>query len=477
VNALTRGIRNAFRNNIRTFSIVLILALSIGLTLSMLVARQAVSDKIASVKSTIGNTITISPAGIRGLEGGGELLTTDQIKTVQNLPHITAVTQTLNDRLTSETSSLTSAIDAGSFGARRANDSGVQFQGPPRTESGSLSITDGNGTITRTFTPPIMVIGTDDISKASVFGANNITFTSGKTFDANSTENVAVIGKALAEKNNLSVGSTFKAYNTDIKVVGIFDTGNTFSNANLLMPIKTLQKLSNQTANITSATATVDDITNVSTATKAIQSALGTKADVVSQLDSSTAAVTPLESIQKITLLSLIGSMVAGAVIILLTMVMIVRERRREVGVLKAIGASNFKIMTQFVFEALTLTIIGAIVGIAIGMAAANPVTKALVNNSTSTNQSASNGPVTITSSSGNAASSGTTTTTNRAFRAFGVGQLSSRGINIGSISATISWTILLYGFGAAFIIAIVGSAVPSFLISKVRPAEVMRSE
>ena len=59
---ITRGAKNAFRNNIRTLSIVVILALSIGLALTMLLARQAVQAKIDSVKSSIGNTITVSPA-------------------------------------------------------------------------------------------------------------------------------------------------------------------------------------------------------------------------------------------------------------------------------------------------------------------------------------------------------------------------------------------------------------------------------
>ena len=36
---------------------------------------------------------------------------------------------------------------------------------------------------------------------------------------------------------------------------------------------------------------------------------------------------------------------VAGAIIIFLTMMMIVRERRREIGVLKAIGASNVNVV------------------------------------------------------------------------------------------------------------------------------------
>ena len=48
-------------------------------------------------------------------------------------------------------------------------------------------------------------------------------------------------------------------------------------------------------------------------------------------------------------------------------MVMVVRERRREIGVFKAIGASNIKIMSQFIAEAVTLTFLGMLAGIIIG--------------------------------------------------------------------------------------------------------------
>ena len=98
MNVITRGIRNTFRNNIRTLSIVIILGLSIGLALSMGIARGAVQQKIASVKSSIGNTISISPAGARGFAGGGNALTDSQMNKIKNLTHVSGITETLSDR-------------------------------------------------------------------------------------------------------------------------------------------------------------------------------------------------------------------------------------------------------------------------------------------------------------------------------------------------------------------------------------------
>jgi putative ABC transport system permease protein len=448
MNVVTRGMRNAFRNQIRTFSIVVILGLSIGLSLAMLVAHQAVGQKIADVKGSVGNTVSISPAGARGFEGGGNPLTDSQIANVKTLAHVTSVSESLQDRLTSGNSNLQSAVDAGALGRRFAQNSGLSSGGGPAGAFG------GNGGTAQTFTPPVTLVGTTAPTDLTSSGPGGGTFTlkSGSVFNSNSTDNVALVGSTLASKNNLKVGSTFTAYNTSIKVVGIFDAGNTFSNNQVIMPLASVQTLSGQPGDITSATANVDSITNVDSVTSAAKKALGNAADVTNAAATAQQTIAPLQNIQTISLYSLIGAVAAGAVIILLTMIMIVRERRREIGVLKAIGASNAKVMLQFVTEAVTFTILGAVIGIGLGIAAGNPITKLLVNNSTSTTATAGGG---------------------FGRRGFGGGFRNS----LSSIHASVGWSIILYGLAAAIIIAVVGSAIASFFIAKVRPAEVMRAE
>ncbi|HET7302336.1 MAG TPA: FtsX-like permease family protein [Candidatus Saccharimonadales bacterium] len=459
MNVYTRGVRNAFRNSIRTFSIVTILGLSVGLALTMLVARQAVEDKITEVKASVGNTISVSPAGVQGFQGGGDPLTVSQLSTINNITHVTKVTEKLDDRLTTDTTNLQTAIEAGSLGQRRAGDSGLHIEmlPPPSGASGSTS-TGTSGQTTTTFTPPIIVTGVNDLSSASVYGGDTVSYTSGKALDPTKDVNEAVVGKALAEKNNLSVGSTFTAYGETIKVVGIYDTGSTFSNAGLIMSLASLQRLSGQSGSVTSATITVDSLDNIDSVTSSVKSKLGDKADVTNEQENAKQTVQPLENVKTIAMFSLIGALVAGAVIILLTMMMIVRERRREIGVMKAIGSSNTKTMLQFMSESVTLTLLGLVVGLIVGIAAANPVTKVLVTNSTdsSTNSQVSPGA-------------------GPRMRLERLGSNSLR--NVKNIQASVGWDILAYGAGAAVVIAIVGSAVPAYFISKVRPAEVMRAE
>jgi putative ABC transport system permease protein len=470
MNVVSRGIRNAFRNSIRTVSIVVILGLSVGLALSMLVAYQAVGKKITSVKASVGNTVSISPAGVRGFEGGGTALTETELAKVKALAHVTALDESLSDRLTTSDTNLVSAITAGSLGQRFAGNSGQSFSfqggGGGGDRSGSASSSSGStGTVTQTFTPPITVEGTTDPTNldadSATSGGGTFTLKSGTVFSSTSSADVALVGTTLATKNNLKVGSTFTAYSKTITVAGIFDAGNTFSNDQIIMPLTTVQTLSSQAGDITSATATVDSITNVASVTSATEKALGSAADVTNAAAAAQTTIAPLQNIQTISLYSLIGAVIAGAVIILLTMIMIVRERRREIGVIKAIGASNVVVMGQFMVEAVTLTVLGAVIGIVLGVVAGNPITKLLVNNSTSSTTT------TATTQGGPGGGAG-----------FGAAR-ATRGLHasVTNIHAAVGWTIILDGLAAAIIIALVGSAMASFFIAKIRPAEVMRVE
>jgi len=440
---IVRGAKNAFRNGLRTLSLVTILAITMGLALTMVVARQAVESRITSIKGSIGNIITISPAGGRGFSGGGNPLTQAQIDAVKKLPHVATVNESLTDQLTSSDTNLVSSIAAGSLGQRRRSQ-----------QSGG-----GGGFGGGSFTPPVSAIGSDNTQNLAALGGGTAKLTSGTTFDPSTDAAVALVGSDLATKNNLVVGSTFQAYATTFTVKGIYDAGNKFSNNAIEVPLPTLQRLSQQPGAITSATAQADSIDNLSTTVASIKTSLGDSADVVSQQDTANRALEPLANITNISLYSLIGAAISGAAIIFLTMLMIVRERRREIGVYKAIGASNVKIVVQFISEAMVLTLLGSVVGMIIGAIFSNSVVQVLTAS---------------TSTAGGAVSRG-------GFGGGGgggFGRAVTGGVQtLQNIHATVGFSMILYGLAGAIIIAIVGSALPAFMIAKVRPAEVMRGE
>ena len=204
----------------------------------------------------------------------------------------------------------------------------------------------------------------------------------------------------------------------------------------------------------------VDSVDNIDAAVSTIETKLGDAADVVSNQESAKNAVEPLESVKNISTYSVFAAVGTGAIIILLTMMMIVRERRREIGVMKAIGSTNGKTMLQFMSEAITLTLLGLIIGLIISVFVAQPITKVLVNNSSSSTSSRQVG----------------------LGQAFPGGGARMRGVpgalrGVQDVKSSVGADVLVYGLGVAFLIAIIGSALPAYLISKVSPAEAMRAE
>ncbi|MEM7826838.1 MAG: ABC transporter permease [Candidatus Aenigmatarchaeota archaeon] len=69
-------------------------------------------------------------------------------------------------------------------------------------------------------------------------------------------------------------------------------------------------------------------------------------------------------------------SLIVGAIGIANTMFMSVMERTRQIGTLKALGATNFEIMKLFLFESATIGLIGGLIGVFLGFIASGIISE-----------------------------------------------------------------------------------------------------
>lgn len=469
MSVVVRGAKNAFRNGLRTAAVVLILAISIGLSLSMLVANKAVEGRIADLKKQVDRTILVNPAGSRGMEGGGEPLTNDDLAKVKQATHVESASAFLNVMLQTQTegdensnfmikmrgvngkepgkTNLESSIDAGTLGKRFNATSDDENMPAPKL--------------------PIRGLATNGVYDAS---GKRFNLTDGRLLtDADNNSYNAVVGKNLAEKNSLKVGSTFTAYDKTFTVVGIVDQGTEFENDLIIFPLGTMQTLTELNNEISAIVARADSIETLETAVSNIKNALGEdKADVTVTQQNIQDAITSLKSVQNISIIGFVTALAAAALIVLMVMFVIVRERKREIGVLKAIGGSNRSIVSQFVVEAVVLVAIGGVLGLGTAFLSSGAIANALVSNNVQSSES------TETDDSGPIAGGGKQ-----------VVQIGGSGKNlqentselVGEVTTSIGASTLLYGFLGMLAIAVAGSAIPAWLIAKVRPAEVLRGE
>lgn len=89
--------------------------------------------------------------------------------------------------------------------------------------------------------------------------------------------------------------------------------------------------------------------------------------------------VAPVKGLSKITLIAVVMTLLVGTIILLVIQSITVRERRYEIGVLRAIGMKKTKIIRMFVYENIVITSICLLLGFGLGMTVAQPVANVMI--------------------------------------------------------------------------------------------------
>ncbi len=212
--------------------------------------------------------------------------------------------------------------------------------------------------------------------------------------DMNTRNRVAVIGMTVA--SNLfgeanPVGKTIRVNNQPYRVIGVLESKGQSSVGQdqddvVIVPLTTamdrlLAVTYVQTINVqVSSQNKMDDVqSNIETLLRQRHHLTGTKDDdfQVQNLTSLMSTMNETTTMLTLFLGSIAAiSLIVGGIGIMNIMMVSVTERTREIGIRKALGATFKDIMTQFLIESVVIGVIGGVLGIFFGIAAAQAISQ-----------------------------------------------------------------------------------------------------
>jgi len=194
----------------------------------------------------------------------------------------------------------------------------------------------------------------------------DISMSDGRIFKDNASE--VILGKIYAEDNNLSVGDSIKVDGENFDVVGIYETGDSNMAGAVFTSISKVADINDDEDSISNIYVKVDKGADAQEVADRIDSMYGENITTISSVMEMEQMADMLSMLQASSWGISLLAIVVGALGIINTMLMSVFERTREIGVLKAVGWSNTKILTMIVGESLVITIISAVIGSVIGV-------------------------------------------------------------------------------------------------------------
>ena len=418
---LSRAIRNILRRKTRSLLVIVVLSFALAMLISIppsITASRATTQKtindITATTKAVDSTINLVATEIDCHLPGNALMNETDYTNLTSISDVTAVIPILD---------------------QAENNSGFAYN--------------------------IYGIPLDNASLLSTYSLllpSNIT--AGRNLQAGDG-GVVVLQERVANYFGVGVGGTVSILGQNFNVVGIegYDPVNETA---AYMSLTDAQTLTSNIGNVTSYKVFVDNVNNVqSVATEKIGvmypklsvSIAASLVDSVIQMQTQTSeelqmAQASMSQIQSTGTMEIAVVTLVVAAIVLFIMLYTVRERTREIGTLKALGASSKAILGQFMLEGILLSLIAGIVGTVIGTVGATSLANLLLPHPTQTGNST----------------------------------VSTAGVSIGSassasISVTITPELVLLGLGVAVLLGALGSLYPAWRAARTRPAEAMRYE
>lgn len=196
------------------------------------------------------------------------------------------------------------------------------------------------------------------------------------------------IGREFARAYNLKIGSVIQIYSptpiedgslraikqalakiTDAEVVGIFDSGMYEYDVSLVyVPLDFGQELFQLGNGVHGINVKLNDSDLAYLAKEELKNILSYPYTVRGWMDLNRRLFTALQTEKRVMFLLLVLAVMVAATNIISTLIMMVMEKTKDIGILKSIGASNFSMGMVFVFLGSIIGFIGTGIGVASGL-------------------------------------------------------------------------------------------------------------
>ncbi|MBC1805529.1 ABC transporter permease [Listeria sp. FSL L7-0993] len=363
------------------FTVVCVLILS-GFTI------QSAADKASELaREQLGGTVTLTVDREKQMQAMREEASSSESSSTEAKPKFESSPIDVSDA--NDLAKLDHVASYNYYSSTQALASGFD----PIESSGDTSSSDDSSTTTQTQGPgggqggpqmvdaDLSISGLLDSATSTDFEAGTSELTSGVAItSADKDKNVAMVEENLAEENDWKVGDSFTVTSSDgntkvtLKIVGIYKTTDAGSdmaqNFSFLNPYNKVYvpytvantiKGSDYKNTVDSAVYTMDDAANISAFEKEAKKVDSIDWDTF-KLDANDTLyqqmIGPIDSVASFSKNVVYIVSIAGALILGLLVMMQVRDRKYEMGVLLAIGEKRGKLIAQFFVEILIVALI-----------------------------------------------------------------------------------------------------------------------
>lgn len=179
------------------------------------------------------------------------------------------------------------------------------------------------------------------------------------------TNRQILLGRVAAENLDREVGQTVRIFERAFKVVGIYETGVPFQDGGSVVTLRDAQSLFGQPGKVSFMGVWLEEPEQADRVAREIEARFPEVS--LSKASAFAEDLTDMQAMRSSTWAIAAMALIVGGLGMTNTMVMSVIERTREIGVLRALGWRQARVVWMIVRESIALSLLGSVVGIALG--------------------------------------------------------------------------------------------------------------